>query len=380
MKLDELLVCLNKENIGLRRSGGELILIGDSESLTASLISELREHKNKLLTLIEDGDTWWSSPVTITPEMLPLVQLTAEEIEEIVKDVPGGAANVQDIYPLAPLQEGILFHHLIGGENDPYILGSLYSFDSRQRLESYLEAMQAVIDRHDILRTGVVWEGLPEPVQVVWRKAELPVEEVELEVGAGDGVAQLRARYNPRSYRMDVRRAPMLRVAIAQDEEKGRWLMMLLRHHLMGDHTTLEVMQEEIEAYLLGRGDRLPTPLPFRNLVAQARLGISREEHEAYFRQLLADVEEPTAPFGLLNVQGDGTGSAQAHMRVDDWAGAADTGKRAQAWSERGEFVSRGLGAGGSADHRDGRTWCSGPHCSGGCRARKALTERWDYS
>src|SRR5215208_2148862 len=140
MKLDELFVRLNKENIGLRRSGSELTIIGDSETLTTSLISELREHKSKLLTLIEDGDTWWSCPVAITPEMLPLVRLTAEEIEKIVDVVPGGAANVQDIYPLAPLQEGILFHHLMDGESDPYILGSLYSFDNRQRLGSYLEA------------------------------------------------------------------------------------------------------------------------------------------------------------------------------------------------------------------------------------------------
>src|SRR5689334_21440452 len=128
MKLDELFECLGKENIGLRRSGGELTIIGDSQTLTAALISELREHKSELLTLIEYGDTWWSRPVTIAPEMLPLVRLTEEDIERILETVPGGAANVQDIYPLAPLQEGILFHHLIGGENDPYILGSLYSF------------------------------------------------------------------------------------------------------------------------------------------------------------------------------------------------------------------------------------------------------------
>src|SRR5215212_6462892 len=116
---------------------------------------------------------------------------------------------------------------------------------------------------------------------------------------------------------MDVRQAPMLHVAIARDEEKDRWLIMLLHHHLIGDHTTTEGMQEEIAAYLLGRGDRLPTPQPFRNMVAQARLGISREEHEAYFINLLADVEEPTAPFGLLNVQGDGTGVGHAHMGVE---------------------------------------------------------------
>ncbi|HXP10643.1 MAG TPA: condensation domain-containing protein, partial [Acidobacteriaceae bacterium] len=253
----------------------------------------------------------------ITPQMLPLVELSEEEIGNIVSYVPGAAANVQDIYPLAPLQEGILFHHLMGGQGDPYLLSTLFSFDSRDRLDRYLEAMQAVIDRHDILRTAIVWEGITQPVQVVWRRAILPVEEVALQSAEGDAAQQLYARFDPRRYRMEVNQAPLLRVAIAYDERQGRWLMMLLRHHLVGDHNTLEVLREEVRAHLLGQSSQLPAPLPFRNLVAQARLGVSREEHEVFFRKLLGDVEEPTAPFGLLEVRGDGTGIEEARVVLD---------------------------------------------------------------
>src|SRR5207302_3676262 len=63
--------------------------------------------------------------------------------------------------------------------------------------------------------------------------------------------------------------------------------------------------------------DQLPAPPSFRNLIAQARVGVSREEHEAFFRKMLGDVDEPNAPFGLLDVQGDGSGIKEERMLLD---------------------------------------------------------------
>ncbi|HEY7766962.1 amino acid adenylation domain-containing protein, partial [Longimicrobium sp.] len=252
---------------------------------------------------------------SLAPEMLPLVELSQAEIDRIVAEVPGGAANVQDIYPLAPLQEGLLFHHLLSEEGDPYLTPTLTEFDTRASLERYLAALQAVIGRHDLLRTAVAWDGLREPVQVVLRHARLPVEEVELDAAAGAAEALWR-RFNPRVYRMDLGQAPLLRACIAEDRASGRWLLMMLTHHMASDHESLEVQREEISAYLAGREAELPAPLPFRGYVARARLGVSREEHERFFHEMLGDVEEPTAPYGMLDVWGDGRGIGEARLAV----------------------------------------------------------------
>ncbi|WP_189135472.1 alpha/beta fold hydrolase [Wenjunlia tyrosinilytica] len=252
----------------------------------------------------------------ITPGMLPLVDLTEEQITKVVASVSGGAGNVQDIYPLAPLQEGFLFHHAMHEDGDPYLLSFLLTMDTRAAVDQFTAAVQSVLDRHDILRTSVAWDGLPRPVQVVWRHAALPVEELSLD-GAVDAAAELQARFEPRHYRLDLGTAPLLRVATAYDEPNERWLLLVLMHHLVGDHTTLDVMREEIRALLTGRAGALPEPVPYRNVVGQAVLGTTQQEHEEFFTELLGDVDESTAPYGLLDVRGDGTRMATVCVELD---------------------------------------------------------------
>jgi len=257
----------------------------------------------------------------ITPEMLPLVTLTSAEIERVVA-VAGGAANVADIYPLAPLQEGIFFHHLMteDGKADVYVQPSVLATDSPERMDAFVDALQNVVSRHDILRTAIVWQGLSEPVQVVLRQAQLPVEDVRLPDGV-DVVDGLLSMARP----LDLSQAPLIRVYRVREPVDGRWYALVQVHHLVQDHTALEVMLTEIGAFMAGRGGELPQPLPFRDFVAQARLGVSREEHERFFTELLADIDEPTAPFGVLDVHGDGAGATEIRQKVD-----ADVAERAR--------------------------------------------------
>uniref|UniRef100_UPI001145E1F9 amino acid adenylation domain-containing protein n=1 Tax=Xenorhabdus kozodoii TaxID=351676 RepID=UPI001145E1F9 len=251
----------------------------------------------------------------ITPEMLPLVSLSQGEIDVIVDQVAGGASNVQDIYPLAPLQAGILFHHLLQEQGDDYLSRIILAYDTRERFDTFLAALQQVIDRHDILRTAVYWRGLEQPVQVVWRQASLAIHEFT-PVTTDDIPAQLLAHTDLRRHRIDLSQAPLFTADIVHDPAQDEWLLALRFHHLVSDHMTFDLISAEINQILQGNANTLPATLPYRNFIAQI-LQVPVAEHEAYFRSQLADIDEPTAPFGILNVPSDNRAINENSLLLD---------------------------------------------------------------
>ncbi|KAF9287993.1 hypothetical protein BGZ68_000948 [Mortierella alpina] len=273
----------------------------DSPSLSA-----LAQSVGRHLDIIVPRNLTSPNITRITPELLPLIELSQADIDRIIENVPGGVANIQDIYALSPLQDGVLFHHMMARSGDPYVLYVSMSFRSRNSLDRYLGAIQQVVKRHDSLRTAFLYKDLSSPAQVVLREAPLSVTELDLDPAAGTATEQLKQMFDPRCYRMDLTQAPLLRVVVARQVD-GSWVLVELLHHLIGDHSTLEIMQSEIHSFLKGEGNSLPPAQPYRNLIAQARLGMSQEQHEEFFKEMLADIDTPSLPFGIAGVHGDGT-------------------------------------------------------------------------
>ncbi|CAG8863570.1 Tyrocidine synthase 3 [Pseudomonas fluorescens] len=315
MSIHELLATLKHHDIELVLKDGQLVVQGNRQALSdKSLVARLREHKPALIELIEQGQyssgkrTAFEVPANgiaqdctrITPGMITLAELDQAAIDALVEQVPGGASNIQDIYPLAPLQQGILFHHASATGEDPYVMRVDFAFADRARLDAFADALRTVIARHDILRTSVHWQGLQAPVQVVWRQAEL-----RLDTGGEPDT------------RMDLGQAPLIRLACHASTESGRVQATLLFHHIAMDHSALEVVRHEIQACLAGQGGQLGAAVPFRNYVAQACLGVSEQEHEAFFSAMLGDLNTPSLAYGLQDLDGDGADIAEHTAALD---------------------------------------------------------------
>src|SRR4029078_8551507 len=84
--------------------------------------------------------------------------------------------NIEDAYPLSPMQQGILFHSLYTPQSGMYFQQMNFRLCGELNVAAFKQAWQRVVDRHPVLRTAFVWENLEQPLQVVGRRVGGPWE------------------------------------------------------------------------------------------------------------------------------------------------------------------------------------------------------------
>ncbi|WP_426090241.1 condensation domain-containing protein, partial [Janthinobacterium sp. PSPC1-1] len=185
-----------------------------------------------------------------------------------------------------------------------------------QRLDAFLAALQAVVDRHDVLRTAVMAQQASVPVQVVCRQVTLEVGTIDLDTEQ-DTYAQLQARLKM-SPVVDMARAPLLYTSVARDGHTGEAYLLVQLHHIILDHVGVEVIQAELMAHMQGGEHVLTDSIPYREFVAHALHQARYNDASAFFRDMLWDVDESTAPFGLLAMHDVGMDVDEARKKLDE--------------------------------------------------------------
>ncbi|MFE7813012.1 non-ribosomal peptide synthase/polyketide synthase, partial [Streptomyces sp. NPDC057433] len=229
-----------------------------------------------------------------TPSDFPLARLGQDRLDRLV----GDGRDVEDVLPLTPLQEGMLFHRLVGGPDDVYVDQAALLLEGVADPHALAAAWQRVTERTPALRTCVVWEDVPVPLQVVRRDVRVPVTHLDWrdldEAGHAERLARLRADDLARG--VDLAAAPLMRLTLVRLPD-ARLHLLWTSHHLILDGWSLaQVLTEVCEEYAAltaGAESRPPVRRPFGDYVrrlAEQDPGAAR----AHWRGVLAGFTDPT--------------------------------------------------------------------------------------
>ncbi|NUP17586.1 MAG: amino acid adenylation domain-containing protein, partial [Streptomyces sp.] len=203
-----------------------------------------------------------------TPSDFPLVRLTPHTVAELETRVPGLA----DVWPLSPLQQGLLFHAAYDDQGpDLYEGQRILALDGPLDVARLRASWRALLHRHPILRASFHRQDSGEAVQVVARDVELPWHEADL-TGLTEAEAQTgldRLVRDERSRRLDVTRAPLLRLTLVRLGEH-RHVQIVTSHHIVTDGWSLPVLIGEVSAIYEAGGDvrTLPPATSYRDYLA----------------------------------------------------------------------------------------------------------------
>ncbi|MCQ8773511.1 amino acid adenylation domain-containing protein [Streptomyces telluris] len=245
--------------------------------------------------------------------------------------------KIEDILPLTPLQEGLLFHTRLDREHhglyvDQYVVELRGELDAA-RLKASAAALTA---RHPALRTGFTHRRTGEPVQVVhrdvpvnWRETDLQRLDSEAAEARADELAD-----QDRALGVHLGTPPLLRHTLITLAPRHHRLI-LTAHHIVVDGWSFTILFDELFALYAqdstgpaARPDAalLPPARPYRDHLAWLA-GRDRPAADRAWRTTLDGLQEPTlvAPPDRAAANPAGTTAETVVVRLAETTGTALT-------------------------------------------------------
>ncbi|WP_052422547.1 non-ribosomal peptide synthetase [Nonomuraea candida] len=211
------------------------------------------------------------------------------------------AKKIKDVWPLTPLQEGLLFHASHSGEDDPYTVHTTVRLRGPLDAAALRGAAERLLARHDPLRAAFRRRRNGQPVQVIAARAALKWREVDLTGGGSAAEVIEEDRRTP----FDLAGPALLRFTLVRQAPE-RHLLLVANHHLVMDGWSLHLVLREL--FALYGGAALPPAPPFKDYLAWLD-GRDRAAARAAWRDCLDDLAEPTL---LTGPAGTGTAGGEA--------------------------------------------------------------------
>ncbi|MEV4706174.1 condensation domain-containing protein [Actinoplanes sp. NPDC049316] len=236
---------------------------------------------------------------------------------DTAKGAPVGTGDVEDIYELSPLQQGLLLHSMHDGASDMYLSQHTYTLEGPLDTGALVDSWQGVLDAHAVLRTSFHWEGLDKPLQVVHRRVQLPVRRYDWsgldEPGQQEQLEKLYAE--DRAEGLTVTAAPLMRLHLIRLGER-RHRLVWTYHHVLMDGWSVPLFLDELMARYrtLTFGFPPPRPVPaYRDYIGWLQRQDLREAYD-FWSAALAGVR-PT-PVAHPGEAGAGTGAVDRRQVV----------------------------------------------------------------
>ncbi|WP_161915248.1 non-ribosomal peptide synthetase [Methylosinus sp. C49] len=212
--------------------------------------------------------------------------------------LPARPDEIADVYPLTPMQQGMLFHSLMDPAGGVHINQRTCTIEGPFDVAAFRGAWNRAIAAHDILRTLFVFEGLDTHLQVVMREAEMPFERHDWrsvpQSEAENRLLEFLRRDRARGF--DLRHAPLMRVALIDIAGERRYVVWTLHHLLLDGWSSARLLDEAFADYL-AQTQGLPAPAvrsqSFGRYVEWLG-GQDRGEAESFWREGLSGLEGPT--------------------------------------------------------------------------------------
>ncbi|WP_223465806.1 non-ribosomal peptide synthetase [Pseudomonas sp. GL-RE-26] len=285
--------------------GGQLSLQwGFSRDLFAeSTVQRLADaYTEELKTLIEHCCATTAGQVT--PSDFPLARITQAQLDAL----PVAAPAIEDVYPLTPMQQGMLFHTLYEPQAEAYINQLRLDIHGLE-LAAFGRAWQAAINRHDILRSSFHWLGLECAHQVIHRQIDLQLQVIEAADIDRDALAA-----EERSRGFELSSAPLFRLLLVRRGSEDWHLIHTSHHILMDGWSNAQLLGEVIQHYA---GQTLVRPLgQYRDYLGwiQQQPLLAAEQ---FWKQALAPLETPTLLAQALPTPAEGHGMGEHQLTLE---------------------------------------------------------------